>query len=89
METCLVSDDDLKRHVRRNPKESASAHAETRRLFETTGEKLRHEIDLVAEGAADTREALARESAGIREEVRRTGAETQAMIEFSHAELDR
>lgn len=36
-----------------------------------------------------TREALDRENTDIREEVKGTARETQAMIKFSHAELDR
>ena len=84
--------------------ENAAAHAETRRqfaeaaariaadnqhFFATGADQLRHEIQLVAEGVTGTREALNREAADIRDEVRRTATETQAMIKFSHAELDR
>ena len=50
---------------------------------------MRHEIQQVAEGVTSTREALNREAADIRQELRRTAEETQAMIKFSHAELDR
>jgi predicted nucleic acid-binding Zn-ribbon protein len=84
--------------------ENAAAHAGTRRqfaevaariatenqhFFAAGAEALRHEIQLIAESVTGTREALNREAAGIREEVRRTATETQAMIKFSHAELDR
>lgn len=69
--------------------ENADAHAETRRHFDVALDAARHEIRLVAEGVAQTREALDREAGDIREDVRRTANETQAMIKFSHAELDR
>lgn len=62
---------------------------ENQHFFATGFERLRHEIQLVAEGVASTREALSREAADIRDELRRTATETQAMIKFSHAELDR
>lgn len=81
--------DDWKAILEAVRKQGVEAHAETRRLFETTAESLRHEIRAVAEGVTQTREELTRETAGIREEVRRTATETQAMIKFSHAELDR
>jgi hypothetical protein len=58
-------------------------------FFATGAERLRHEIQLVAEGVTDTRKVLNREVASVREEVVRTASETQAMIRFSHAELDR
>lgn len=80
--------------------ENAAAHAETRRdsrevaaenrrLFEITTEGLRHEIRLVAEKVMLVDEKLDRESADIRREMRIGFADTQAMIKFSHAELDR
>jgi hypothetical protein len=99
-----MSDDDLRTMVEAWRQESAAAHAETRRLFSETAERiaadnrhffgagadgLRGEVKLVAEGVAVTREVLARESAEMREEMRRGFAETQAMVKFSHAELDR
>ncbi len=64
-------------------------NAETRHLFQVTAEQLRHEIQLVAEGVTDTREMLSREAADIREELQRTTDETQALIKYSYAELDR
>jgi hypothetical protein len=84
--------------------ENAAAHEETRRQFAEVADRiatenrhffavgaegLRHEIQLVAEGVTWTQEALTREAADIRDEVRRTATETQAMIKFSHSELDR
>jgi uncharacterized protein (DUF3084 family) len=65
--------------------ENAAAHAETRRHFEVALEGNRSEIRLVAEGVVQTREELGR----LDEKIERTAAETQAMIKFSHVELDR
>lgn len=69
--------------------ENAAAHAETRRHFDVTAEGVRQEIRGVAEGVVNTRDLLSRETADIREEMRRGFAETQAMIKFSYTELDR
>jgi len=61
---------------------------ETAGIREEIG-SLRSEIQIVAESVTATRQTLTRETADIREEVQRTASETQAMIKFSHAELDR
>jgi uncharacterized coiled-coil DUF342 family protein len=63
--------------------------AENSHLFKITTDGLRHEIQQVAEGVANVNETLEREAADIRDEMHRGFAETQAMIKFSHAELDR
>jgi hypothetical protein len=65
--------------------ESTAAHAETRRHFDVTAEASRHQVERIAENAASTREALDQ----IHAKIERTAAETQAMIKFSHAELDK
>lgn len=51
--------------------------AEIRHFFEVSTEGVRHEVRLVAEGVSDTREALSRETADIRDEVRRGFTETR------------
>jgi len=92
-----MTDDELKRLLDANAAENRRHFNETaerlstenRRFFELATEGLRHEIHLVAEGVSDTREALSRETADVRDVMRRGFAETQAMIKFSHAELDR
>lgn len=63
--------------------------AELRRHFDVTSEALRHDIRLVEEKITNVDEKLDREAADIRQEMRQGFAETQAMIKFSHAELDR
>jgi predicted nucleic acid-binding Zn-ribbon protein len=65
------------------------AHVETRRHFDVVTEATRHEIGLVAESVALVGEKLEREATDIRQEMRTGFADTQAMIRFSHAELDR
>lgn len=69
--------------------ENAAAHAETRRHFEVLTEGTRKDIQIVAESVAVLNEKLDREAGDIREEMRRGFTETQAMIKFSHAEIDR
>jgi len=64
-------------------------NAETRRHFDVTAERLQSSIHLVAENVERVDQKLDRETAAIREEMRRGFADTQAMIKFSHAELDR
>lgn len=68
---------------------NASAHAETRRHFDVVTEATRQEIRLVVEAIALVDEKLDREATEIRQEMRTGFTETQAMIKFSHAELDR
>ena len=63
--------------------------AETRRHFDVTAERLEDKIQLVVEVVAQIDGKLDRESQSIRDEMRRGFSETQAMIKFSHAELDR
>jgi hypothetical protein len=77
-----MTDDELKGLLEANA-------AGNRHFFQTTAESLRRDIQLVAEGVNGTRESLEREIAGVREEVRRGALETQAMIKFSHVDLDR
>ena len=62
---------------------------ETRRHFDATAERMEKRFDLLAETVQHLDEKLDREAADIRDEMRRGFADTQAMIKFSHAELDR
>jgi uncharacterized small protein (DUF1192 family) len=63
--------------------------AETRRHFDVATEELKREIQIAAEGLAHLGTRLDREVGNLREEVNRGFIETQAMIKFSYAELDR
>jgi len=63
--------------------------AENRRFFEISTEGVKHEVQLVAEAVAQLEEKLDREIERLDEKVERGFANTQAMIKFSHAELER
>lgn len=93
-------DDELRRLLERFQAENAAAHVETRRYFdaktedlrgqyEVTAEGLRHEIRLVAESVTVLGEKVEREVNRLDEKMDSGFAETQAMIKFSHADLDR
>lgn len=62
---------------------------ELRRHFDVSVEESRNDIRQIAEGLVHLNEKLDRETGSIRDEMRRGFADTQAMIKFSHAELDR
>lgn len=63
--------------------------AETRRHFDVTAEGLRTQIQTIAEAVTSVGEQLGREAVRLEEKMDRGFAETQAMIKFSHSELDR
>jgi gas vesicle protein len=67
----------------------SNSAAETRRHFDVVAEGLRHEIQLVAESVVQTREELGRTTADQAAKIERAVVETQAMIKFSHDELQR
>ncbi|HEV7768323.1 MAG TPA: hypothetical protein VGQ76_25210 [Thermoanaerobaculia bacterium] len=69
--------------------ENVGMHAETRRSFDVTAERLRSDIQLVAEVLAQTRKDLTRIAGELDAKIDRTAAETQALIKFSHDSLDR
>lgn len=66
----------------------AQSTTEMRRHFDVNAENMNTKFGLLAEGLQSLDEKLDRETTDIREEMRRGFAETQAMIKFSHAELD-
>lgn len=84
-----MTDDDLKRLIEGLRQENSALHAETRRHFDVALEAAKHETRLVAEGIAAAREAMDRRATALEERMERGFAETQAMVKFSHAELDR
>lgn len=73
-----MTDDDLKR-----------LFDEMRRYFDVSTEAVRGEIRTVAEAVANLDEKIDRQGDRLEEKIDRGFAETQAMIKFSHAELDR
>lgn len=99
-----MADDELKRLFASMREENAAAHVETRRQFDESVSRLsadsrqyfdvateatKREIQLVAESVVHLSEGLERTRATLEEEIQRTARDTQAMIKFSHAELDR
>jgi DNA-binding ferritin-like protein len=56
--------------------------AEIRRHFDVTSERLEQKIQLVVEAVAELDEKGDRETASVRDEMRRGFADTQAMIKF-------
>ena len=84
-----MADEELKRLLDTMRQENSAAHVDTRRHFEVAMEATKHEVRLVAESVAHLNEELHRETSALRQEMSRGFAETQAMIKFSHAELDR
>ena len=64
-------------------------HDETRRHFDVTVERLETRFDLLAETVQHVNEELQRTHVSLNEKIEQTAAETQAMIKFSHKELDR
>lgn len=63
--------------------------AEMRRHFDATAERQDKKIDALAESIAAVDEKLDRRCDDIDQRMERGFADTQAMIKFSHAELDR
>lgn len=63
--------------------------AMVRQHFDVSTEAVRHEVQLIAEGVAQLGERVSREIGRLDEKVDRGFADTQAMIRFSHAELEK
>ncbi|MEO8380280.1 MAG: hypothetical protein ABI779_11505 [Acidobacteriota bacterium] len=60
-----------------------------RRHFDVVSEATRGDLRLVAETIVLTHERIDRTTSSLGEHIERSSAETQAMIKFSHAEIDR
>jgi len=73
-----MTDDELKRLFDTLRQENAAAHAESRRHFEVTAERLEKRFDLLAESVASVDEKLDRTTAGLEERIERGFSETQA-----------
>ncbi|HXH38374.1 MAG TPA: hypothetical protein VNN08_07080 [Thermoanaerobaculia bacterium] len=88
-----MTDDELKRQfeaTRQQLEETANRlSAENRQYFEIATEAFKGQVHLIAEKVLGVSEELRREAADIRLEMRTGFADTQAMIKFSHADLDR
>ncbi|MDX1584940.1 MAG: hypothetical protein R3338_15185 [Thermoanaerobaculia bacterium] len=77
-----MSDEELKELIRQSGEE-------TRRHFDVVADGLKHEIGTVGEAVVRLDEKVDHLDSSIREDTQRGFAETQAMIKFSYAELDR
>ncbi|MFZ2491034.1 MAG: hypothetical protein WA208_06090 [Thermoanaerobaculia bacterium] len=97
-------DEELRRYLDLMRQETAESLAETREHseriaaetreqtwlhFDIVAERLEAKIATIAEAVIHVDQKLDREAADIRSEMRRGFADTQAMIKFSHSELDR
>jgi cell division protein ZapA (FtsZ GTPase activity inhibitor) len=65
------------------------ATAETRRHFDVVAERTDQKIEAIAEALQSLGDALSGRIDTVEEKMEHGFAETQAMIRFSHAELDR
>ena len=84
-----MSDDELKAMFESIRRENAAAHDESRRHFDVVAERLESRFEALAEGVGSMDQKLERRFESLEEKVGGTAADTQAMIKFSHAELDR
>jgi archaellum component FlaC len=72
---------DLKQHIDKTAKD-------LKQHFDLTVEDMRTDVQRVADGVLMVNEKLDREAADIRAEMRQGFAETQALLRFSHSQLD-
>jgi methyl-accepting chemotaxis protein len=79
---------ELATEMRGTAAEMRESVVDLRRHFDVAVEHMDTRFDRLAESVALVNEKLDREAADIRVEMRRGFADTQAMIKFSHAELD-
>jgi uncharacterized protein (DUF3084 family) len=80
---------DLHQEIAEVRREAGETAIQTRHYFDVAVEAFRDQVQLVAEKVVALGEELHRETADIRLEMRTGFAETQAMIKFSHDDLDR
>jgi hypothetical protein len=70
-------------------RENVAMHEETRRHFDVTTERIEGRFSLLAESVQHIDMKLDRKVAELSERIDTSAAETQAMIQFSHRQLDR
>ena len=75
-----MTDDELKRLFDAVRQESAAAHAETRRHFEISAERLEKRFDTLAESVIAINEKVERRISAVEASIERTATDTQAMI---------
>ena len=99
-----MTDEEAQKLLGAIQQQNASANAEMRRHFDETAERIasttrhhfelsteafKHENRLIAEGLVSLGERVSREIGRLDEKVDQGFANTQAMIRFSHAELEK
>ena len=91
-----MTDEDTQKLLLAIQQENAAAKAEaraqfeeTRHLFKISTEAIEQKIALVAEGVISLGERVSREIGRLDEKIDQGFANTQAMIRFSHAELEK
>jgi hypothetical protein len=84
-----MSDEELKELLSSIRSENASGREETRQHFNVVAERIESRLDLVAEGLRTLDEKFSRRFESVESKLEQTAGETQVMIKFSHAELDR
>lgn len=84
-----MTDDELKRLFEVLRLENAAAHTDTRRQFEVIAEALEKRVAILGESVTAIDEKVTGGLGSVRDSIERTAADTQAMIKFSYAELNR
>ena len=77
-----MAEEDLKRLIEKTAEE-------TRRHFDVFAERLEKDIQLLDERVSIVNEKVDRTARTLQDDMNRGFAETQAMIKFSHSELDK
>jgi uncharacterized protein YceH (UPF0502 family) len=77
-----MTDEELKRVI-------AESTEATRRRFEAVAERIEDRFRVMTDAVKQVRDELGRDGTETRQEMKQGFADTQAMIRFSHAELDR
>jgi hypothetical protein len=84
-----MTDEELRRLFDETNRRVDEKTEETRRYFDVVAERMERKVDLLAEGLVAQGQELRGKITSLEDKVDRGFAETQAMIKFSHAELDR
>jgi len=85
----IVDENDFKAWLEARFQHVDTKFDELRRYFDVVAEQSRSEIQLLAESVATRFDQVTSRIDQLEDKVDRGFAETQAMIRFSHAELDR
>lgn len=84
-----MTDDELKALFEGLGRANDAEHEETRRHFDVVADRLEKRFDFLAETVQHLSGQMQNTRVELAEKIDQTAAETQAMIKFSHRELDR